>query len=177
MNEGLGQGTGTEAGAGGGERIGVMQGRLSDFDLAQVLQVVGIGRQYVGVEVHNNNAVAGTIYIKSGKVVSANAAGKQGKEAFFSLFQQGGGSFYVFRSKVPGQLPEPIGALSGLMVEALAIEPVIQVKPAEPSIPPAFKDSEFPTHSGVAPPAPGSAPVAQAAAPAAPAAAAPAPAA
>lgn len=155
MNEGLG------TGATGAERIGVMQGRLSDFDLAQVLQVVGIGRQYVGVEVHNNNAVAGTIYVKSGKVVSASAAGKQGKEAFFALFQQGGGSFYVFRSKVPHQLPEPIGALSGLMVEALSIEPVIQVKQAEPSVPPTFKDSEFPTQNGVAPPAPGSAPVAQ----------------
>lgn len=155
MNEGLG------TGATSADRIGVMQGRLSDFDLAQVLQVVGIGRQYVGVEVHNNNAVAGTIYVKSGKVVSASAAGKQGKEAFFALFQQGGGSFYVFRSKVPHQLPEPIGALSGLMVEALSIEPVIQVKQAEPSIPPAFKDSEFPTQNGVAPPAPGSAPIAQ----------------
>lgn len=156
MNEGLG----TESD--GNERIGVMQGRLSDFDLAQVLQVVGIGRQYVGVEVHNNNVVAGTIYIKSGKVVSANAAGKHGKEAFLSLFQQGGGSFYVFRSKTPGQLPEPIGALSGLMVEALASEPALEVKPAEPSTPPPdFKDSEFPTRNGVAPPAPGSAPTVQ----------------
>ena len=156
MNEALGNSSG------GGERIGVMQGRLSDFDLAQVLQVVGIGRQYVGVEVLNNNAVAGTIYIKSGKVVSANAAGKQGKEAFFALFQQGGGSFYVFRSVAPGQLPEPIGALAGLMVEAMAIEPPrIEVKPDEPSVaPPAFKDSEFPTLNGVAPPAPGSAPTA-----------------
>jgi len=157
VNEALGNSSG------GGERIGVMQGRLSDFDLAQVLQVVGIGRQYVGVEVLNNNAVTGTIFIKSGKVVSANAAGKQGKEAFFALFQQGGGSFYVFRSAAPGQLPEPIGALAGLMVEAMAIEPPrIEVKPVEPSIPPpAYKDSEFPTHSGVAPPAPGSAPTAQ----------------
>lgn len=145
---------------GGSERIGVMQGRLSDFDLAQVLQVVGIGRQYVGVEVHNNNAVAGTIYVKSGKVVSASAAGKQGKEAFFSLFQHGGGSFYVFRSATPGDLPEPIGALTGLMVEALKAEPAaLEPKQVEPSVPPqAYNDSEFPTHSGVAPPAPGSAP-------------------
>lgn len=154
MNEGLGNTT--------SDRIGVMQGRLSDFDLAQVLQVVGIGRQYVGVEVHNNNTVAGTIYVKSGKVVSANAAGKQGKEAFFLLFQQGGGSFYVFRSATPHELPEPIGALNGLMVEALSAEPArLEVQQPEPSYPPpVYNDSEFPTHSGVAPPAPGSAPTA-----------------
>lgn len=161
MNGGLSNSSGS------GERIGVMQGRLSDFDLAQVLQVVSIGRQYVGVEVHNNNAVAGTIYIKSGKVVSANAAGKQGKEAFFLLFHQGGGSFYVFRATTPGDLPEPIGALSGLMVEALtAVRIPLEVQQVEPSIPPpAFKDSEFPTHNGVAPPAPGSAPRAPSRAP------------
>src|SRR5690606_9452495 len=78
------------------------------------------------------------------------------------LFQQGGGSFYVFRSKTPRELPEPIGALSGLMVEAMAAEPVaLEVKQPEPSMPPpGYKDSEFPTQNGVAPPAPGSAPIA-----------------
>ncbi len=143
-------------------RVGVMQGKLTDFDLAQVLQVVGLGRQYMGVEVRDDNVVSGTIFVKSGKVVRADAAGKQGREAFFSLFQQARGSFFVFRSSTPGDLPEPIGALEGLMFEALSSksEPPLQAAQVAPSTPPrdTFKDSEFPTRSGVAPPAPGSAP-------------------
>jgi chromosome partitioning protein len=100
-------------------RTGVMRGRLREFDLAQVLQVVGIGRQYTGVEVLDETMVLGTIFVKSGKVVRVEANGKEGREALFDLFRHADGNFAVFRMETPPGLPEPIGAVQGLLMEAL----------------------------------------------------------
>src|SRR5688572_14424499 len=68
-------------------KVGVMQGSLKEFDLAEVLQVVGIGRQYTGIELRLANGVVGTIFVKSGQVVSATANDTAGPNAFFNLFQ------------------------------------------------------------------------------------------
>jgi chromosome partitioning protein len=96
-----------------------MRGRLREFDLAQVLQVVGIGRQYTGVEVFDESAVLGTIFLKSGKVVRVEANGKDGREALFELFRHADGGFSVFRMETPPALPEPLGAVQMLLMEAL----------------------------------------------------------
>ena len=100
-------------------KTGVMRGRLREFDLAQVLQVVGIGRQYTGVEVFDESAVLGTIFVKSGKVVRVEANGKDGREALFDLFRHADGGFAVFRMETPPALPEPLGAVQVLLMEAL----------------------------------------------------------
>jgi cellulose biosynthesis protein BcsQ len=100
-------------------KTGVMRGRLREFDLAQVLQVVGIGRQYTGVEVFDDSALLGTIFVKSGKVVRVEANGKDGREALFDLFRRSEGGFAVFRMETPPALPEPLGAVQVLLMEAL----------------------------------------------------------
>jgi cellulose biosynthesis protein BcsQ len=100
-------------------RTGVMRGRLREFDLGQVLQVVGIGRQYTGVEILDDTMVLGTIFVKSGKVVRVEAAGKDGREALFDLFRHSDGNFAVFRTEMPPALPEPLGAVQVLLMEAL----------------------------------------------------------
>lgn len=100
-------------------KVGVMQGHLREFDLGSVLQVVGLGRQYTGVEVRRGAGLMGTIFIKSGKVVSVDAPDAEGREALFKLFQLSDGYFYVFRTETPEQLPEPIGAVSGLLMEVM----------------------------------------------------------
>ncbi len=100
-------------------RTGVMRGRLREFDLGQVLQVVGIGRQYTGVEILDESAVLGTIFVKSGKVVAVEANGKQGREALFDLFRRSDGNFAVYRTDTPDGLPEPLGAVPALLMEAL----------------------------------------------------------
>ena len=106
------------------ERIAVMEGELDGIDLVEILQVVGIGRQYTGVELHKaDHSVLGTLFIKSGKVVTAVAGAVRGREAFFQLFQQVSHEarkfFHVFRMETPTELPEPIGALGNLLLEAL----------------------------------------------------------
>ncbi len=107
------------------ERIAVMEGELEGIDLVEVLQVVGIGRQYTGVELRKaDQSTLGVLYIKAGKVVSASAGSMRGRDAFFQLFQQVNTEsrkfFHVFRMQTPNELPEPIGPLGNLVLEALS---------------------------------------------------------
>jgi chromosome partitioning protein len=99
-------------------KVDVMRGALEEFDLARVLQAVGIGRQYTGVEVRDDVSVRGTIFVKSGKVVQVEAEGEEGRAALRKLFRQNAGEFLVYRTESPASMPEPLGALSGLMLEA-----------------------------------------------------------
>ncbi len=100
-------------------KIPVMQGDLHDFDLAQVLQVVSIGRQYTGIELTLSDNRVATIFVKSGQVVSAVTNDNSGREAFHSLFPLSDGRFFVFRAETPSVLPEPLGPLDRLVFEAL----------------------------------------------------------
>ena len=70
-------------------KIGVMRGHLREFDLGQVLQVVGIGRQYTGVELRNDLTTLGTIYVKGGMIVQVDAEGERGREAVRQLLSRG----------------------------------------------------------------------------------------
>jgi chromosome partitioning protein len=107
------------------ERIAVMEGELEGIDLVEVLQVVGIGRQYTGVELRKaDQTPLGTLFVKAGKVVSVVAGPARGRDAFFQLFQQVSSEarkfFHVFRMETPSELPEPVGSLGNLLIEALA---------------------------------------------------------
>src|SRR5690606_10168672 len=99
--------------------IGVMQGKLADFDLATILQTVGLGRQYMGVKVGHEDGVSGTIFVKSGKVVHVESNGGVGAEALGQLLRAAEGSFYVFRSETPKELPVPLGAIDALLMAAI----------------------------------------------------------
>ncbi|MFI5306003.1 MAG: AAA family ATPase [Polyangiales bacterium] len=98
-----------------------MEGVLGDVSLADLLQVVGIGRQYTGIELRqDDHSPAGMLFVKSGKLISAVAKGVLGKEAFFRLFPDTPArTFHVFRTDVPAALPEPIGAIGPLLLEAI----------------------------------------------------------
>jgi cellulose biosynthesis protein BcsQ len=134
-------------------KVGIMQGSLREFDLAQVLQVVGLGRQYTGVEVSLGGGRTGTIFVKSGQVVSANAADHQGRDAFRDLFRSNEGDFFVFRQDTPPDLPEPIGPLDNLLMDAISERSnAFFDRPSSPG-------HEQVTQTGVAPPQPLSAPM------------------
>ncbi len=134
-------------------KVGVMKGSLREFDLADVLQVVGLGRQYTGVELSLGGGRTGTIFVKSGQVVSASANQHQGREAFRDLFRKTEGDFFVFRDETPPELPDPIGSLSTLLMDAVS-ERTASGYPR----PMSYAPSELATHPGVAPPSPASAP-------------------
>jgi cellulose biosynthesis protein BcsQ len=126
-----------------------MRGNLRDFDLGQVLSVTSISRQYLEVEIRDENALVGMIFVKSGKIVNADTPDAQGREALFRLFQRSDGQFEVFRMETPEQLPEPLGALSGLLTEAFD-----QLKELDPSSPrlssrPPYYEGEPLSHVGL----------------------------
>ncbi|HET9931507.1 MAG TPA: AAA family ATPase [Polyangiaceae bacterium] len=132
-------------------KVGVMRGLLREFDFGQVLQVAGIGRQYMEIEISDQNAVVGTIVVKSGKVVSAETPNARGRDAFFQLFGRNDGEFEVFRMQTPEVLPEPVGAVSDLLEEAY--DYLKQVDPSSPRLssrPP--KGGELPRNLGLAAP-------------------------
>jgi chromosome partitioning protein len=98
----------------------ILEGNLADFNLIEVLQVLSIGRQYTRVEVFGDDHwPTGTIFIKSGKVVQAASGARRGKVAFLSLLRRPPSRFRVFRIEMPALIPEPVGSLSSLVLEAL----------------------------------------------------------
>ncbi len=127
-------------------KVGVMQGSLREFDLAEVLQVVGLGRQYTGVELLLGGGRSGTIFVKSGQVVSASADDTRGHDAFRDLFRAHEGDFFVFRLETPPDLPEPLGPLSTLLMDAVA------ERTSTGHDRPSYAPHEQVTHVGVAPP-------------------------
>lgn len=112
-------------------KIAVMQGSLKDFDLAQVLSVVSIGRQYTGIELSLPGDRSGTIFVKSGQVVSASENNHSGRDAFLSLFPANSGRFTVFRTETPPDLPEPLGPLDVLVTEAQQLTALVDSRRTE----------------------------------------------
>lgn len=111
----------------------ILEGNLADFDLVEVLQVLSMSRQYSRVEVFDGKrAGPGAIHIKSGKVVLASHRTCRGRAAFFQLLRHRHAWFRVFRLAMPALIPEPLGSLSSLIMEALAT-------PSQPSAPASAK--------------------------------------
>src|SRR5689334_21300358 len=102
-------------------RIAVMEGTLDEVSLADLLQVISIGRQYTAIELRKEDQTpTATLFIKSGKLISAAGPGTRGKEAFLKLFPLPQAStFHVFRTDTPSSMPEPIGSIGVLLMEAL----------------------------------------------------------
>jgi len=124
-----------------------MQGSLQEFGLADVLQVVGLGRQYTGVELSFGDGYTGTIFVKSGQVVSAQANPHEGREAFHRLFRSAQGDFFVFRAETPQDLAEPIGPLSTLLMDAEAERTAVGLPQTS-----SYASAESGTAPGVPPP-------------------------
>jgi chromosome partitioning protein len=98
----------------------VMQGSLDDFSLAEVLQVIGMSRQYTRIQLQcADGRECGTIWVKSGRVIGARAGGSDGRAAFVDLFGPGAAVFVVHRLPEPKTYPDPLGSLTTLLVEAV----------------------------------------------------------
>ncbi len=96
----------------------VLRGRFADYDLAQVLQALSIGRQYVAVELSDEGGTRGTIHTKGGRVIGAQTATKSGLDALFALFELPTEMFRVYRMPQPAEAPEPLGLIGELIAEA-----------------------------------------------------------
>ncbi len=143
----------------------ILEGDLADFNLVEVLQVLSLSRQYTRVEVFfDERMLAGSIFIKSGKVVQASSGALRGKKAFLNLLRRHPKRFRVFRINTPALIPEPVGSLSHLLFEAIEME--VQSAPSARRsfpAPPTAKMSQ-PQARTMAPPPPEPPPLGRAAA-------------
>jgi hypothetical protein len=97
----------------------VMTGRLEEFHLADVLQVVGFSRQYTAVELRRQDGgVHGTIWLKAGRVISAEQGGVRGAPAFYRMFSPTPDVFVVSRPPEPPDAEPSLGSLSSMLMEA-----------------------------------------------------------
>lgn len=114
-----------------------MQGQLSGLQLAELLQVVGLSRQFTAVELTDTEGgVVGSILLKSGKVLRVESKNGQGRVGFFNLFSAPTGRFHVWRMPDPKAFPSPLGSLDHLLMEALDRE----LKPHPHQVVPQPKD-------------------------------------
>ena len=95
----------------------VMTGRLSDFHLADVLQAVGLSRQYTAIELRSTDGFDGTIWVKNGRVLAAERDGVQGRSAFYGMFGASAGVFVVSRVPEPPPHLAPIGTVADLLLD------------------------------------------------------------
>lgn len=89
--------------------------------LEDLLQVVGVSRQYFCVQCADQAGhIVGSIWLKSGFVVGAEAGDLSGREAVFALLSDTAAtSFSVYRPrKSPEFYPAPLGSITELMLAA-----------------------------------------------------------
>jgi hemoglobin-like flavoprotein len=88
-------------------------------ELTDVLQAVSLSRQLTVIELQlEDGGHCGTIWLKSGQVVGARRGATQGKPAFFDLVARPRARFRISRLADPPSLPQPIGQLRVLLLEA-----------------------------------------------------------
>lgn len=84
---------------GTGARIRMMEGRLDEFDLATLLQVLGLGRSCIELEILDEaGSAVGAVWVKAGKLVFARAGNIEGMAAIAELLAaRDGFQFAAFR--------------------------------------------------------------------------------
>ncbi|MDP9000314.1 MAG: AAA family ATPase, partial [Myxococcota bacterium] len=114
------------------ERIAVMEGSLSEFDLMSVLQVVSIGRQFSSVDVlESSGRPLGKIEIKAGKVVSAHSNHLHGVDAILRLLRSPPDTRFVVHRLTAPVGDQHIGSLVQIMMKLGDLD--LQWDAAEPS--------------------------------------------
>lgn len=129
----------------------VMRGSLAEFQLPDVLQVVGVSRQHTLIELRQSDGRrAGFIAMKAGHVLGCESQRSRGRDAFFELFEESPEIFHVFRLPDKSQYSDPLGPLSGLLFEA-ADRPRTEVSPPPMPEPPPPLPPEPPKATAAAP--------------------------
>jgi chromosome partitioning protein len=99
-------------------RTTVMEGEFGEFDLASVIQVVSIGRQYTGIELFDETGtVIGTLMLKSGKILAANSGSVSGLDAVTSMLRsERSKRFSVYRTEPFSDVASPVGSVGSILL-------------------------------------------------------------
>jgi hypothetical protein len=124
---------GVEADAEAARDTVVMEGSLSEFDLAAVLHTVGCTRQHCALQVHDGLTVTGTIVVKSGQVLAAQAGGLTGIPAVQQLINgHHDEQFRLIQLATPPPDDAPLGPIGQVLIHADAPGPIAGPQSAEP---------------------------------------------
>lgn len=101
-------------------RIRVMDGSLRDFDVATLLQTVGSGRQYIELDVMDNDRrTIGSVLLKAGKILSAQSGSAEGIAAVRDLLEAPSDfGFAVYRLDARVGDIEPLGSIAQVLFDA-----------------------------------------------------------
>jgi len=105
-------------------RTTVMEGSLSEFDLQSVMQVVSLGRQYTGVDLFDESGtLVGTLFLKSGKILSAKSGSLSGLDAVSTLLRNSRQKrFSVYRTERFSDTHSPVGSVGEVLLKMMASE-------------------------------------------------------
>jgi len=78
------------------------KGRVSDFQLSDIIQLNCLGRLSSALAVNHENE-EGLIYFQEGNIVHAESGSLSGEEAFYHIMSWRGGEFYVYRDRISPQ--------------------------------------------------------------------------
>ncbi len=97
----------------------VLNGQLSDFAVSTLLHAFSLGRTVMTLEVMSSTGeVVGSVLLKSGKVLAANAGSLEGPEALDALMQERLARFRVFSEGTALHGHRPLGSVAELTSEA-----------------------------------------------------------
>lgn len=101
-------------------RIRVMDGSLRDFDVATLLQTVGLGRQYIALDILGADRRAiGSVLVKAGKIISARSGAAEGIAAIRELLESPRDfGFAVYRLDESVGDVEPLGSIMQVLIDA-----------------------------------------------------------
>ena len=90
----------------------VLNGQLSDFAVSTLLHAFSLGRTVMTLEVMSSTGeVVGSVLLKSGKVLAANAGSLEGPEALDALMQERLARFRVFSEGTALHGHRPLGSV------------------------------------------------------------------
>jgi len=97
-----------------------LSGNIEDFDLSDIIQILGVGLKTAKIEIARGNE-KGILYVVAGNVVYAAVGSLKGPEAFFELIGWKEGSFSIFHGQSPDEVNITSDTMS-LLLEAASIK-------------------------------------------------------
>ncbi len=101
------------------EQMKGLTGRLEDFNLTDIIQILSLGLKTAKVEITRDNE-KGLLYLLRGKIVHASAGNVRGPEAFFELIRWERGVFHILHGQVANEVNVTLDTMH-LLMEACTI--------------------------------------------------------
>lgn len=104
-------------------QIVILQGLVSDVDVASLLQTISLGRQIIEISLAHGDETLGMIRLKAGHVLSAVARSHTGVTAVAALLQAPAEARFTVTRLNDAVVSEPIGSIANVLMRAASEAP------------------------------------------------------